>query len=272
MRMLRGSFLLFFASTIFACSSSYEPMGHHPPPTLIAHRGASTVAPENTIPAVEAAWDLGADAVEVDVRISGDDRLVVIHDRNTARTTGAHLKVAKSSYEKLKTLDAGSWFDPSFSSARIPLLDEVLDHVPPDKQLLIEFKSGRGSISLLKEVLKQREVIPPFAIISFDRQVVAEAKKELPEIPSYWILSNASPIAPNIRKAKEVELNGLNVKHGNFSSGKRVDKVREEGLHLLSWTVNDPERARELKEMGVQGIITDEVKAVKVALEKEEQE
>ncbi len=250
-----------------SCSdSSYKPEGHHAPPLLIAHRGASELAPENTIPAVEKAWELGADAVEVDVRLTKDDRIVAIHDRSTGRTSNRKMMVRKTTYDRLAELDAGAWFDPRFEGTRIPLLSEVMDHVPADKELVIEIKSEPRTVELFEAMLDDRRAIPAFSIISFDAEVVKEAKDRFPEIPVYWVIRRAGNLGQKLNRAKRMGINGLNIDHLNFSNGKRVERIRDKGLHVLCWTVNDTARAKKLHDMGVEGLTTDRPQKIREAL------
>lgn len=264
---------LFFAFCmgLLPFCSSPEGTSDAPPPAVIAHRGASALAPENTVPAVEAAWEKGADAVELDVRISADEELVVIHDRTTERTTEVKQQVAKTPFDSLKELDAGSWFAPKFANTRIPSLDSMMDHVPADKELLIEFKSGPESIPLLEDLLSEREAIPAFSIISFDPAVLIKAKERLPAIPTYWVLPRVHALTPVLRKGEKAGFDGLNMRKSNFMSGKRIPRIREKGLNLLAWTVNDIDRAVELKRLGVQGIVTDHPGKLRKAFEKMKQ-
>ena len=238
--------------------TNYAPQGHQDPPLLVAHRGASEAAPENTIPAVEKAWELGADAVELDVRVTKDDRMVVIHDRSTERTTGRKLMVENVPYDSIAELDAGSWFDARFEGTRIPLLKEVMDHVPADRELLIEIKSGPHAVGLFEELLEEREAIPAFSIISFDRKVVKKAKERFPKIPAYWVLGKAGKLERTIRKAKQVGVNGLDLHHLNYGP-KSTERIRKAGLHALAWTVNDTSRAKELLGMKVGSLTSDRV-------------
>src|SRR5438034_6344625 len=108
---------------------------------IIAHRGASHDAPENTLAAVHLAWQQNADAVEIDVHLSKDGKLVVIHDATTKRTCGVSHKVRELTLAELKSLDAGKWKGRQWVGETIPTLDEVLDIVPKGRGLVIEMKS-----------------------------------------------------------------------------------------------------------------------------------
>lgn len=260
--------ILFFSLLLMKCNP-FDPdaqEGSPPASNLIAHRGAAEDAPENTLPAIDTAWKYGADAVEIDVRMSKDGRVVVIHDSSTARTTGRKLKVAQVPYDSLAELDAGRWFAEDFKGTRIPLLDEILDRTPPDKELLIEVKSGPRTIDAIEKVLSDREAIPAFSIISFQRKVLLRSKELFPRIPAYWNLARVGRLERCIRKAKEGGINGLNLYHQVVRDASTVKRIKGADLQLLCWTINDTERARSLLEMGVDGIVTDRVGAMKEVL------
>jgi len=107
-----------------------------------AHRGASVEAPENTLAAVRAASDAGADAVEVDVYLSADNRIVAVHDKTLKRYGGPDKPIASMTYAELQKHEVGSWKDRKYAGEPIPLLSEILKTIPPGKRLFIEIKCG----------------------------------------------------------------------------------------------------------------------------------
>src|SRR6266704_983821 len=113
---------------------------------IIAHRGASYDAPENTLPAIKLAWEQGADAVEIDVHLSRDGRIAVIHDESTRKTGGVNKKVCDQAWSELQKLDVGCWKDRNWAGTCIPSLEEVLATVPQGKRLFIEVKCGEEFI------------------------------------------------------------------------------------------------------------------------------
>ncbi len=125
----------------------------------MAHRGASYDAPENTMASVELAWQQNADAVEVDVHLTKDKNIVVIHDRKAKRTGGLNKKIEKLTLEELRTLDFGSWKGAEWSGERIPLLSEVIETVPEGKKLFVEVKCGPEIIEPL-DILLDQNIIP----------------------------------------------------------------------------------------------------------------
>src|SRR5262245_50254296 len=124
------------------------------PTKIIAHRGASHDAPENTLAAINLAWQQRADAVEIDVRLSKDGRLVAIHDPTTKRTCCVNHKVSDLTLAELKALDAGQWKGNRWAGEKIPTLYEVLETVPKGKNLVIELKDSPELLTELKCTLK----------------------------------------------------------------------------------------------------------------------
>ncbi len=148
---------------------------------IIAHRGASFDAPENTLAAVNLAWRQRADAVEVDVHLTRDGHLAVIHDDNTRRTAGLNRKVVRQTMAELSALDAGRWKDNGRSREKIPALDEVLTGIPPGRRLFIEIKSRGDIASELARILTQSNCRPPqIVLIGFSLPTVASLKRQFP--------------------------------------------------------------------------------------------
>jgi glycerophosphoryl diester phosphodiesterase len=231
----------------------------------VAHRGASDLAPENTLAAVRLAWELGADAVEVDVHLSRDNQVVVIHDETTRRTTGETHRVAKTTAAILRTLDAGSFKDAKFAGEKIPLLSEVLETVPKGRKLLVEIKTGTEILLPVAQAIARSKKLDRVVIISFDLKVAAGAKKMMSEIPVYWLANSkkdrqAGTYRPHkrelIEQAKSKGLDGLGVHFGGVT-GEFAERVKGEGLKLFVWTVNQENEARRLQSLGIDGLITD---------------
>ncbi len=130
-------------------------------PMIIAHRGASRDAPENTLAAVRLAWEQDADAVEVDVRLSADGHIVVIHDENTHRTTGKRKPVHEQTLAELKALNAGGHKGSQWTGESIPMLTEVLHTVPDGKQVFVEIKCGTNILHELERIVTAVEAASP---------------------------------------------------------------------------------------------------------------
>src|SRR5512133_60470 len=133
-------------------------MSTHTEPLLIAHRGASREAPENTLAAFDLAWQQGADGIEADFRLTADGRIVCLHDATTGRTANLDLVVADSSFAELQQLDVGSWKGTRWQGERIPTLEEVLARLPLGKRLFIELKSGPEMLAPLRRILTASHV------------------------------------------------------------------------------------------------------------------
>jgi glycerophosphoryl diester phosphodiesterase len=237
-------------------------------PEFIAHRGASHDAPENTLAAVNLAWKQKADAVEVDVHLSKDGKIVAIHDDSTKKTGGRDRKVKEQTLAELRELDVGSFKGEAFKGEPIPTLEEVFKTVPEDKALFVEIKCGPEIADLLADLIRRTGMQPKqVVIISFDIRVVEAAKKKLPRHKVYWLSDIERDkkthrwkpsVEELIAKAKKAGVDGLNVYACAAVDAAFVQKVKEAGLGgLYVWTVNDPKEAKRLIEAGVAGITTD---------------
>ena len=234
---------------------------------IIAHRGASHDAPENTLSAVRLAWEHNADAVEIDVYLSKDNKIVVMHDATTKRIGGVDRKIVEQTLEELRALDVGSWKDAKFAGEKIPTLDEVIATIPAGKRLVIEIKCGPEIVPFLKATLDASGRKPEqFLIIAFSQSTLEAAKKALPPIQAYW-LSNLSlnaetgreqpPIEDLIETAKKIGADGLNLGSKGPWTAELVQRVKAAGLKCYVWTVNNADDARRLRDMGIDGITTD---------------
>ena len=149
---------------------------------FIAHRGESFIAPENTLAAIKLAWIHNADGVEIDVRLSKDNKIVVIHDANTRRTSGVSGKVKSLTLESLKKLDFGSWRGMKWVNERIPSLDEVLETIPRGKCVMIEIKSSTAILPLLKKLLNKTSLKnSQIKLAGFGLKKMSLIKKSLPQ-------------------------------------------------------------------------------------------
>jgi len=233
---------------------------------IIAHRGASHDAPENTLAAVQLAWQQQADAVEVDVRLSKDGQLVVIHDANTRRTAKVGRKVSDQTLAELRSLDAGRWKGRQWSGERIPTLDEVVATIPEGRRLFVELKCGPEAIAELTGIIRRRGQ-PPARInaISFSRAIVRQLKAELPELEACWICQfrrnwktgrRLPGIDELIAIAQKAGLDGVDLNARGPVNARTVRKLKDAGLNVYVWTVDSPAQARKLVAAGVDGITT----------------
>ena len=233
---------------------------------IVAHRGASYSAPENTLPAVLLGWESGADAVEIDIHRTLDGRIVAIHDKDTERVTGKEGLVAQLSWAQLQLLDAGAWKGPQWRDTRIPTLDQVLATVPAGRTLVIEIKCPIGVLPDLERVLDSSGKRDQAMLIAFDFDTIAEAKRRMPELRSYWLYGFSDREAARykiagpetlLEKIGEAGLDGLDVRHDGPWVEGLSQSLAALGKSLYVYTVNDPGQARWLKDIGVTGITTD---------------
>lgn len=232
---------------------------------IIAHRGASHDAPENTVAAIKLAWGQRADASESDIFLSKDGKIVAIHDKDTRRVAGVDKRVAELTLAELRRLDVGRWKGDSFAGERIPTLAELLATVPPGKRVFIEVKCGPEIVPELDRVLRAARLKPgQTAVISFHADVIAAVKKARPDLAAYWIVSlkarkgKQPPTAKAlIAKAKAIRADGLDLSASPVLDRGYAQTVKAAGLKLYVWTVNDPAVARRMVEIGVDGITTD---------------
>ena len=235
-------------------------------PLLIAHRGESCDAPENTLSAINLAWERGADGIEIDVHLTKDNQIVVIHNSRTKIISGKRLRIKTHTLEKLKTLDMGKTRKNNWNTERIPTLNEVLSTVPPEKYIFIEIKCGIGIIPYLKQVLMHTHLkTDQIKIIGFGFNKMTEIKKNFAQYEvflnrrigtgklfygkSYW--DNL------ITKLKQSSLDGLNLSYTKSLNVKLVEKFKLNKLKIFIWTVNNPNKALRLISLGVDGFMSD---------------
>ncbi len=235
---------------------------------IIAHRGASFLAPENTLAALRLAWSQQADAVEVDLRMTKDRHLVAMHDRTARRTTGKRWTIASRRLRQLKTLDAGRWKGMAWAGERIPTLEEILASVPEGRRLFLEIKGGRKMVPALAGALAAAGRPPPqLPVISFNFAALLRWKARMPAIPAYWVRSwprldrtsgqRLRRLQTWIEKCCRAGLDGLDLGQPKTLEARMVERIHGRGLNVCVWTVNDPEDARRLAAAGVDGITTD---------------
>ncbi|PJB59121.1 MAG: glycerophosphodiester phosphodiesterase [Bacteroidetes bacterium CG_4_9_14_3_um_filter_41_19] len=234
---------------------------------IIAHRGESFDAPENTLASIQLAWQKEVKTVEIDVRMTIDNQIVVIHDPDTFRISGKKLVVKRSTLHELKQLDFGSHKHPKWADERIPTLREVLSTVPPEGKLIIEIKSNTHILDRLKQELSQSGLeSAQIELIAFDVQILKKAKQLMPEYKMLWLLeldySRPQQLLWTekkkiINKVKRFHLDGVDVWAGQAMNCDFISAFKDAGLLIYAWTVNDPEKAGWLLQNGIDGITTD---------------
>ena len=227
-------------------------------PLLVAHRGASEVAPEHTIAAYEAALQAGADALELDVHLSADDQLVVIHDDRLDRTTDGRGAVRDYTVQQLKRLDAGRWFSRAFRGQRIQTLSEVLERFRDRAAFGVELKGGSdfypGIEERLLTLLGIYEVVDRTLVASFDHHALRKCRDLDPEVRLGALVRNRL-LNPATLAPRGV-LNAVCLP-ADLTTERDVAACRDTGLDGYVFVVNDPFAARRFAEWGVAGLITD---------------
>ncbi len=218
----------------------------------IAHRGASGEAPENTIVSFQRAIAQGTDVIETDARLSEDREIVLIHDETVERTTDGRGKVSQLTLKEIKNLDAGSWFGKEFSGEKIPTLSEALEVIRGRTKLNIEFK-GKDPLLVPKvtNLLKEEGFIKEAILSSFDYSFIEEAKRLEPRITTGLLFATPSQRGKSFPYWKWAD---LILPRYNLISKKLVEKVHGEGLKVIVWTVDEPEKIKRLIDLGVDGI------------------
>lgn len=224
---------------------------------FIAHRGASFIAPENTVAAAKLAWELGAEAVEVDIHLSKDNRIMVIHDKDTKRTCSGkkNLAIADTPSTLLRDLDAGIWKDTKYKGEKIPFLNEIVETVPEGKTLVVEVKCGIEVIPPLVRMMEKFTIRKQIVFIAFDWKTIVEIKKTFPENKCYWLSASKNGLHKNIVEAAENGLDGVNL-HYSVIDEDIMKTAKENNLEVLAWTVDDPAEAKRLTGLGVVKITT----------------
>jgi glycerophosphoryl diester phosphodiesterase len=222
---------------------------------IIGHRGASYMAPENTIASAKLAWKYQADAVECDIWLTKDNMVICSHDGSTKRTTGTDLKISETDSETLRTLDAGSFKDPKYKGQKLPFLYELLKTVPRGKELVVEIKCGQEVLPYLRPVVEKYGKDKVISLICFDLETITGAKKMFPGNSCFWLCSKADQLEANFSKAAEAGLDGVSL-HYPIINEDVMKRAAELKLQVYSWTVDDPVEAKRLMSLGVRGITT----------------
>lgn len=231
---------------------------------IIAHRGASFDAPENTLAAFRLGWEQGADGDELDIHLSRDGHIVVMHDSGTRRTASLDKPIAEQTLDELRALDAGAWKGARWAGEKIPTLAEALATIPEGRRMFVEIKCGTEALPELRRVIGASGKKPEqIVLLGFSYSVVRAAKALLPELEVCWLASykkgadGSSPTASElIEKAKAASLDGLDLDFHFPIDAAFAAEVKAGGLKLYAWTVDDPAVARSLVAAGVDGITT----------------
>jgi glycerophosphoryl diester phosphodiesterase len=241
-----------------------------PTPIILAHRGDLAHAPENTLPSFQQAIQKGADGVELDAKLTSDGHVIVIHDTTVDRTTDGKGRIPSFTLDAIRALDAGSWFDPKFSGAKVPLLSEVFETVGKDKLINIEltnYATPRDGLvlkvcALIQKHNNQKQII----FSSFFPSNLKIAAQTLPEIPRGLL---AMPgIAGVWARSFGFMFGDYQALHPHISNASReqIQRVHRLKRRVHVWTGNTPEEIMRLKNWDVDGIFSDDPQTAVQAL------
>ena len=249
---------------------------------IVAHRGASEDAPENTLAAFRLAWEQNADAIEGDFHLTADNKIACMHDPNTGRVCPAEspMVIAETELAKLKTLDVGSWKDAKFSAERIPTLADVLAIVPDGKTIYVEVKSGPEIVPFIKQEVTESSLTPDQVLfISFHSDVIRQLRDAMPEyranlLTDYYQKNDGDqkvwhPTADELlTKLAASGATGLGSHaHGAVVTQELVDVITGAGFEFHAWTIDKPEVAARLKSLGTMSLTTNRPAVLRASLE-----
>ena len=233
---------------------------------IVAHRGASHDAPENTLAAFELAWQKESDGIEGDFYLTADNQIVCIHDRDTERTTGKKMTVESSSLDELRKLEYGTWKDSKFAGEPIPTFADVFRSVPLGKTFVIELKSKAKIVPHLAKQLRrldQRKI--KILIISFDVETCRQCKELMPQYRVHWLTGfkksddGLHPTADEIvQTVAKCRADGVGMQ-GNTGliTEEFVDTLHQgECGEFHVWTIDRIEDAAHFQKLGAFGITT----------------
>ena len=261
--MYRISLFLLF-SAILCCTGCNDNVKDQKT-IIVAHRGASHIAPENTVASTKLAFEKGADISEIDVYLSKDNRMIVIHDKTTKKTTGVNLEISETDSAELRKLDAGSWKSSDYAGEKLPFIEEIIAVIPQGKKLFIEIKCGPEIAPYLKKAIDDGGKAKQMEIISGNLEAMVACKKLMPYIPTYWVKATKKDKQPGqyppydesiITQAVDSNLTGLDLNYNGLTKDF-VEKTHKAGLEMFVWTVNDVSVAQKMIEFSVDGITTD---------------
>lgn len=227
---------------------------------IIAHRGNSWLAPQNTMAAFDAARRTGVHSIELDIQVLADGDAAIIHDDTVDATTDGTGRVDSFTAASIKDLDAGSWFSPSFSGEKVPLFSELLEFLslPDAPNILLEVKDvwEREPLTRVLRAIETSGHADKFIVQSFEVDTVALAKEIAPDLTREWLINEWREDAVDV--AYELGVVGVNpngkilLTHPDF-----VDEMHGAGLHVSVWTLNEPEFWEGALMVGVDAVITD---------------
>ena len=256
--------LLMNPSSIAATPAEALVAGHQERPVVVAHRGASSIAPENTLAAIKAAAKLGARAVEFDVHRSQDGSIVLIHDHTLARTTNGRGLVRKRTLDALQSLDAGSWFSPEFKAETIPTLEEALAVTPDTMVACIEIKTREPVVGTIRKILERTNKKESAVIFSFVPSQIRATVDQMPTVPALLLvdisLGSRYTAGSLAKSAQSAGTRILGLAHHGVTR-ELVERLHAAGLTVFVYTVDSAQDVKRMVLAGVDGIISNKPRA-----------
>lgn len=201
-----------------------------------------------------------ADGVEVDIRLTLDNKIVCHHDKSALRTTGIDRKIEDMSLEEIQSLDCGSWFGENWSDERIPELKDVLKSVPKDKEIYIEVKTKEEIVPfLLRDIDEQELSIDQITVITFFPEVIREIKRRDANIKCNLLIAfdyKGIAVDEIIDLAVKIDANGLGAQNHKRLNGQFIQSLKNTGKSVHVWTVNSRKEAEEYLKNGIDSITT----------------
>lgn len=243
-------------------------------PLVIAHRGHSAALPEQTLAAFRAAVELGADMIEADVHLTRDGRLVLCHDCDVDRTTSGAGRVADHTFEELRALDAGSWFDSRFAAERVPSLDELYDlAAAAGITLCLEAKgetaAERAVIACaVAAEIAARDRLGRDVLASFDHRALAVAVGATPglRIAPERLPERGPPDASSVVAQAKAAAAPIIQHHHEDLDAETVTQVHAAGVAVWAWAPSTPDEIARALALGVDGVMGDDVAALRAAV------
>lgn len=221
-------------------------------PLVIAHRGASSYAPENTLAAFDLAIQMGVGDLELDVHATSDGHVVVIHDETVDRTTNGSGPVTGHTLAGLAALDAGAWFHPKFAGERIPTFAAVLERYQGRAHIHAEIKGRSADLShRTVDLIRRFGMVKQVTITSFQKARLEETRAYAPELPTGWLVAEASDAL--VAQARALGLTQL-CPRADTVSRETVRRLHGEGFVVRAWGVSTEDLMRQVVQAGADGM------------------
>jgi glycerophosphoryl diester phosphodiesterase len=244
---------------------------------IIAHRGASFDAPENTLASFRLAWEQGADGIEGDFMLTADGEIVCFHDRDAQRLAGDPRIVRQSTLSRLRSLDVGRWKGERWQGEQIPTLEEVIGVIPAGKKFVVELKDEPDIVEPFGRAIAALDFNPDdLLVITLVDETAAECRRQLPHLKQHWLSGykqderghwrpTADEVIATIERVGAAGFGSL-AKPDHFDA-EFIGKLQAAGLDEFHvWTVDDPDVARFYAELGAWGITTNRPEFIRQSL------